>query len=204
MPIGHSEVRLSWDEFRSAAIDFLAASNSLSDGWTSKGDFTQIGGAYLSKTVRRQSHPPEEASCPELEDTSLETEAASTELSAAPHLVTIEYHLMYSLSYEVPVLYFNAWRSNGTLLDIEQVWDLADGAHRGALRDSKWNAVSQQDHPLLGTPFFYFHPCNSAELLGVLTSVGEGANKILSWLSAVGPLLGLNIPLEYVKLLAVD
>jgi len=198
------ETRLTWNEFCSDISELKNASDTLDDGWLSKGDFSECGRGYLSKIVRRRIAASATAACEDLEDAFLKEDFAE-EGTAVSEMVTFEYHLLYSLSFEVPVLYFNAWHSNGSLLDIEQIWDLASVAHKGAVRDSKWNAVSQQDHPLLGTPFFFFHPCNSANLLGDLTSPDTScSNRILAWLSVVGPILGLRVPIDYVKEMAKE
>lgn len=165
----------------------------------------------------------------------------------SPTSVHIEYHIVHSFSYEVPVLYFNATYSNGRQLSLEDTWRLL--SKQFVSRDVDcWGMVSQQEHPILHCPFYHIHPCHTAKVMelatktketqvdnhnheaslptssavhvneGVATSIasssdgGEGQgyrplqdcsrhnpNYLVTWLSMFGPLVGLNLPLEYAK-----
>lgn len=139
------------------------------------------------------------ATCENFEDSVLEQDDESeARLKGAKDVITLEYHLLYSLSYQVPILYFNAWRPNGEFLSIEEIWTLACPTLRGALKKARWGAISQQDHPILGTPYFFFHPCNSAQLLANVAQ-DDRANKVIAWLSVVAPLVGLPFSIEYLR-----
>jgi len=54
--------------------------------------------------------------------------------------------------------------------------------------------ISQDEHPLLGIPFYFLHPCGTENLL---EEVGGSASYLLSWLSVAGPAVGLFIPLQF-------
>lgn len=75
--------------------------------------------------------------------------------------------------------------------------------------------VTQAEHPILGVPFFTIHPCQTANIMALFRpgtiffylsvtsyivedpAVSSTANYLLSWLSVVGPVIGLELPLRY-------
>lgn len=110
-------------------------------------------------------------------------------------LTSWEYHVLYSPSYSVPVLYFNASDSNGGFLGLEHVVSRIN-LPPGVVLGNHLSVVSQTEHPVLRKPYCYLHPCHSADLL----PCPSGADNVLiSWLSAVGPVVGLEMRLEYAK-----
>ncbi len=50
------------------------------------------------------------------------------------------------------------------------------------LPDSSFALLSQGDHPTLGTPSWYFHPCHTAEVVGEI--VKSRQDDALRWLEA--------------------
>ena len=54
------------------------------------------------------------------------------------------------------------------------------------LRDSAFSLLSQGDHPTLGTPCWYLHPCHTAEVVGEILAESEldGDKGVLRWLEA--------------------
>eukprot|EP01104_Vermistella_antarctica_P015195 TRINITY_DN4926_c0_g1_i1.p1 TRINITY_DN4926_c0_g1~~TRINITY_DN4926_c0_g1_i1.p1 ORF type:complete len:336 (+),score=53.63 TRINITY_DN4926_c0_g1_i1:239-1246(+) len=80
---------------------------------------------------------------------------------------TFELHVLYSLSYAVPVLYFNASRTDGAPLSMEEVLECLPGAQAGVTRKH----LSQNEHPINGIPFFFIHPCETAQLMKNVPSV---------------------------------
>ena len=124
--------------------------------------------------------------------------------------VQMEYHVIHSVSFQVPILYFNASYSNGQSLVISDVWELLSPEF--VLPESdRWGMVTQQEHPYLGRPFYHIHPCHTAGAMGraVLCSTGKegkeegeggaGGNYLVTWLSTFGPVVGLTLPLEYAQ-----
>ncbi|XP_065352771.1 ubiquitin-like-conjugating enzyme ATG10 [Cloeon dipterum] len=193
-------MQISWEKFLEDIGDLKTKSDVVNDGWQLEGNVSQTGLAYLSKSLVNNVPVSSLPGCLELEESDLEECMLDPSTKINPSLqerVTFEYHILYSLSYAVPILYFNAWRENGSLLEIERIWDLAFSQYRNAVKSAKWGAVSQQDHPILGSPFFFFHPCNTANFLEDLP--GKTKNTVVSWLSVVGPLVGLTVPLFYAE-----
>jgi len=70
--------------------------------------------------------------------------------------------------------------------------------------------ISQDEHPVYGVPYFFIHPCQTADRLSELVECNPGNSKstpadlnyLLKWWSLVGPLLDLGItPKQYEELL---
>ncbi|KAJ1813444.1 hypothetical protein LPJ75_003188 [Coemansia sp. RSA 2598] len=59
-------------------------------------------------------------------------------------------------------------------------------------------ALGMQDHPELGTPYMYVHPCHTATLLRTVAlgdDVSVGCREYLAaWISLVGAAAGLALP----------
>ncbi|XP_026168489.1 ubiquitin-like-conjugating enzyme ATG10 isoform X2 [Mastacembelus armatus] len=112
-----------------------------------------------------------------------------------------EYHILYSCSYSTPVLYFRVSSLDGRGLSLEEVWSSVHPNFRLRLQKSPLNAITQQEHPLLGQPFFMLHPCRTEEFMKPVLQVVQDKhrpfNYILTWLSVMGPVVGLDIPLKY-------
>ncbi|KAJ2778333.1 E2-like conjugating enzyme atg10 [Coemansia javaensis] len=131
----------------------------------------------------------------------------------------VEYHVVYSRTWRVPVVYVRVHTGRGgsaaVELDAGRAAELlvADGAVRGAMAAVEFGgALGLQDHPELGTPFLYLHPCHTATLLRAVTAapaagggnsdggarenavaVGAG-DYVAALLSLVGPAVGLALP----------
>ncbi|XP_041660051.1 ubiquitin-like-conjugating enzyme ATG10 [Cheilinus undulatus] len=112
-----------------------------------------------------------------------------------------EYHILFSCSYGTPVLYFRATTLEGRSLSLEEVWSSVHPNFRLRLQTSPLNAITLQEHPLLGQPFFMLHPCRTEEFMKPVLQAAHqqqrAVNYVLSWLSVVAPLVGLEVPLKY-------
>ncbi|CAL1538628.1 unnamed protein product [Lymnaea stagnalis] len=114
--------------------------------------------------------------------------------------LTYEYHILYSESYCVPVLYFIVFRADGKLLSLEEVWKLCPSSYQKLLTENKWATLTQMEHPILGRPYLQLHPCHTADLMTQIMSHSKHYNKknyLVTWLSTVGPLVGLQISPSY-------
>ncbi|CAK6974263.1 ubiquitin-like-conjugating enzyme ATG10 [Scomber scombrus] len=91
--------------------------------------------------------------------------------------------------------------AEGRSLSLEEVWSSVHPNFRLQLQHSPLNTITQQEHPLLGQPFFMLHPCRTEEFMRPVLQAAQDqhrtVNYILTWLSVVGPLVGLDIPLQY-------
>ncbi|XP_077981887.1 ubiquitin-like-conjugating enzyme ATG10 [Glandiceps talaboti] len=128
-----------------------------------------------------------------------EDDNATIQTPGSISLCQYEYHVLYSLSYSVPVLYFNASKEDGKLLSLEEVWNNVPGSYQSRISDDRWSFITQQEHPLLCRPFYQLHPCHTADMMqaiGIDWSCQDN-NYLISWLSTVGPVVGLNLALSY-------
>uniref|UniRef100_A0A3B4YDU2 Ubiquitin-like-conjugating enzyme ATG10 n=1 Tax=Seriola lalandi dorsalis TaxID=1841481 RepID=A0A3B4YDU2_SERLL len=55
--------------------------------------------------------------------------------------------------------------SEGRSLSLEEVWGSVHPNFRVRLQSSPLSTVTQQEHPLLGQPFFMLHPCRTEEFM---------------------------------------
>ena len=116
-----------------------------------------------------------------------------------------EYHVVYSSSYQVPVLYFNVNRQNGTLLPLDTIWQQVPRYYQERLKHERWTFITQQEHPVLARPFYQLHPCYTDKFMTSVKSMrtGLGDKKMTSgakesfkylvvWLSVVALWSGLS------------
>ncbi|XP_074808909.1 ubiquitin-like-conjugating enzyme ATG10 isoform X3 [Natator depressus] len=127
-------------------------------------------------------------------------------ICATSEVIRYEYHVLYSSSYQVPVLYFRACFLDGRPLTLDEIWEGVHECYRARLLEGPWDTITQQEHPLLGQPFFVLHPCRTNEFMAPVLANSRRENRninyIISWLSIVGPVVGLNLPLSYAKLVS--
>ncbi|KAG8224685.1 hypothetical protein J437_LFUL003800 [Ladona fulva] len=189
---------LSWEEFLVLMDDFLEISNGIGDGWALFGEKNVFGGAYAVKREERSGKSVENSNLnSDLEETNLEkiledNSVVETEKNENKGRQFWEYHIVYSVSYSVPVLYFNAWRDSGELLTLEEIWNEIPPSMKPDAEDKYWSLISQQEHPLLGKPFFQIHPCQTANLISAIKGIA-GERIFIPWLSTVGPLVNLSL-----------
>ena len=101
-----------------------------------------------------------------------------------------DYHVVYNVYYSVPTLYFSVTKVTGELVSLKELWP-----HLSASKSDKWSMITQTEHPLLSTPYFYIHPCHTATMMKNI----EGSFYLLTWLSSLAPIVGLQLPLFIVK-----
>lgn len=111
--------------------------------------------------------------------------------------VSWEYNIIYSHSYSAPVLYFNVCFENGKLLSLEDIETFLNPVFRAQFIQNKWKYLSQQEHPYQRRPFFALHPCNTEDFMEQIVVENPTVNPLVSWLSTVAPVIGLEIDLSY-------
>ncbi|KAI4354099.1 hypothetical protein L6164_002998 [Bauhinia variegata] len=124
--------------------------------------------------------------------------------SEQPHeVIHYDFHIVYSASYRVPVLYFRAYHTDGQPLLFNDIEKDLPGNSAKLPSESKWTFITQEEHPYLNRPWYKLHPCGTGEwmkllFLGdpLLTVKGQLIERYLvSWFSVVGQVVGLKLPL---------
>jgi ubiquitin-like-conjugating enzyme ATG10 len=113
-------------------------------------------------------------------------------------LTKFEYHVAYSIVFNVPVLYFNIYHDNKVLRydQIMKAFVEKKRKERHHLPEdlNMYTFITQGEHPVLNKIFFYVHPCQTADLCK-LVGYNTSANYISSWLSFTGQCIELYLPI---------
>ncbi|KAJ8414877.1 hypothetical protein AAFF_G00024000 [Aldrovandia affinis] len=213
---GMGVFHLEEETFRHSCRQFICHSRALDDGWS----WEEVEGSdegYMKKSilgVGRTAPPPALDWCSRpgedmdtrpwteqvLEDEDEDEEQVGGDKETSS-VIRYEYHVLYSCSYQTPVLYFRASTLDGRSLSLEKMWDNVHPNYRQRLLQGPWDTITQQEHPLIGQPFFVLHPCRTQEfmrpVLAAASAENRSLNYIVSWLSSVGPVVGLSVPLSY-------
>ncbi|OAY63833.1 Ubiquitin-like-conjugating enzyme ATG10 [Ananas comosus] len=113
-----------------------------------------------------------------------------------------DFHIVYSYSYRVPILYFRGYRSDGHPLSLDEIVMDLPLHSSNTLKESKWTFLTQEEHPYLNRPWYMLHPCGISDWMKLLLVDGvsnEGSKTpqyLPAWLSVIGQAVGLRIPLE--------
>ncbi|EDW74531.2 uncharacterized protein Dwil_GK21969 [Drosophila willistoni] len=158
---------LTWQEFLTQSRQFLRMSQHLNDKWELYEKNQEEPNIFLKFSQKVRSK----------ED-----------------LINVEYHIVYSVSYQVPMLYFQAHRSDGSLLDLEATWRLLMLEFQSR-REELLQMLTQQEHPVLFRPFMALHPCRTAEVLDQFGQKSE--NLVLTFISLYGPHVQLQLSNGY-------
>ncbi|KAG8640413.1 ubiquitin-like-conjugating enzyme ATG10 isoform X2 [Manihot esculenta] len=118
-----------------------------------------------------------------------------------------DFHIVYSASYRVPVLYFRGYDSEGLPLQLNEIEKDLPACSAKVLLESKWTFITQEEHPYLNRPWYKLHPCGTSEWMKLLfldeAALAENRVAIelylVSWFSVVGQVIGLRVPIEMVN-----
>ncbi|XP_037928705.1 ubiquitin-like-conjugating enzyme ATG10 [Teleopsis dalmanni] len=116
-------------------------------------------------------------------------------------IIEMEYHIVYSISYQVPVLYFRAYKSDGSFLELQDSWRLFrsyDENETIRTRADMLSILTQMEHPVLFKPYFALHPCRTSD---ILAQTGSSSNRVLTFISLMGPYLQIYLNNKYGLLL---
>ncbi|XP_055919202.1 ubiquitin-like-conjugating enzyme ATG10 [Eupeodes corollae] len=191
---------MTWSDFLNSANQFIKLSKAYQDNWNLVEKDNTEGNTYLVYKQKIKIKIPEvKETSSDLTDFDIEElnrdDASTVDADKIEELFEIEYHVVYSTSYQVPVLYFRGSRSDGKPIGLEDAWNIfqnPSGDSRS--RSDMLSTLTQSDHPVLFTPFLGLHPCRTAELLN---QMGVSGNSILTFLSLMGPFVKLNLKNEY-------
>ena len=203
---------LIYEEFVRNARDLVAMSDRLGDGWELRHVRATDGPEETTFLVKRscvvstELHPVlSETSSDAGEPENIEDEDPATLPCGekSQEAVNFEYHVIYSPSYQVPVLFFTATFHSGRLVPLRDIWRFVSPVHVTRESGMEWESVTQQEHPILCRPFYHIHPCHTSTIMATaLTSNKdkEKLNYLLSWLTIFGPTIGLNVSIDYLQI----
>lgn len=103
-------------------------------------------------------------------------------------VLTHEYNIIYSDSFEVPVMYFTISKQDGSPLGYEKTLSSLIGFAADELKQ----VVHQVEHPILFRPFFMIHPCRTKLFMKSHKQLNPNY-YLICWLSTVGSILGLRL-----------
>ncbi|KAI0773852.1 hypothetical protein C8Q74DRAFT_1200480 [Fomes fomentarius] len=164
--------------------------------WSEHAYVSNLG--YLSRTIYlpRQVTPITEGEEDDIAGLAEDEDDAACHEAASGDFLTCHQYVVYSATFLVPTLYFTLHDPSGTPLALDQIMRSAlfrpqvlpssDGnTFALTLPDSSFALLSQGDHPTLGTPSWYFHPCHTAEVVGeIIAEVENRQDDALRWLEA--------------------
>ncbi|CAN6688384.1 unnamed protein product [Malus baccata var. baccata] len=202
---------LGWDGALSSR-DFYVAARAFADNWKEFNstfppwNWQQLG--YLSlericllgsskEDVNEVNHTGEEEASEPVDNATLVE-------SSSPQVCYYDFHIVYSVSYRVPVLYFRSYYIDGQPLALEETEKDLPACLSKVLLESKWTFITQEEHPYLKRPWYKLHPCGTSEWMKLLFHGDNSLPKngvaveqyLVSWLSVVGQVVGIRIPFE--------
>lgn len=140
------------------------------------------------------------------ESSNIEEEDEDVAIYHSPPSLTVssvEYHILPSTSYRVPVLYFFLHNLPPSILQsIDFVYEKLVPKHlqSGVRNAGVMGGISMTNHPLTDIPCFWVHPCNSAEamqnILGGIKGEVSPVKYMILWIGIVGSVVGLSLPKE--------
>ncbi|KAG0034287.1 hypothetical protein BGZ81_005391 [Podila clonocystis] len=151
------------------------------------------------------------ASIGDVEEEEDESQLSVSRDGADGEFLSVSYHIVFSPSYQVPVLYFNAFTSDGTTpVGLDQIYQsLVPHEWRDTVRNAGLSGgISQQDHPIFNIPYYYMHPCETVSLMEMVLAANPRrfgtqeaflTSYITAWLSFTGQAIGLSLPVEIAK-----
>ncbi|KAM6475302.1 ubiquitin-like-conjugating enzyme ATG10 isoform 2-T4 [Liasis olivaceus] len=168
---------LEENKFKQYCAEFVQHSQRMGDNWQWRSIKDSTDG-YMSKTHFQLKNRDGSSGRVDIVNdgptfTSVEEgldDSQEAEVSEASEVIRYEYHVLYSCSYQAPVLYFRACFLDGKPLTLDEIWKSVHECYRDRLWQGPWDTITQQEHPLLGQPFFVLHPCRTNEFMSSILS----------------------------------
>ena len=138
-----------------------------------------------------------------MDDTVISDEDVIFTAGKAEHgVLQLRWHfsIVYSPTWQCPILFFRVEQLDGTVVTSrESVLRMLKSQHHQNHVEDTWEFVSQDDHPIHNTPFFFLHPCQTQERMKILTNAAETHEHppgcyLLSWMSMILHAVGVPIP----------
>ncbi|KAE9417709.1 hypothetical protein Angca_008358, partial [Angiostrongylus cantonensis] len=102
-------------------------------------------------------------------------------------VINRQVHITYNSTYNVPVLWFNFYRRDGTPLVGSEVKEIVNNDDASNIAEY----ISLNEHPFLGVLFYNIHPCKTKDIMNELSGKG---NYIAKYNSFIGDRIGIDVP----------
>ncbi|KAL0949744.1 hypothetical protein HGRIS_009784 [Hohenbuehelia grisea] len=162
--------------------------------WTEHSYLSGLG--YMHRTVALYQHQEDAI----LSESAIDEEDEATSSLTPPQSLTCRQYVIYATSFQVPAFYFSIHDSNGSPLALKDLVRTCLFRHHAftgvetsafalGMPGSAFPLVSQGDHPTLGIPCWYFHPCETPKSVGdIMTEVEQPEwseqERLVRWLEA--------------------
>ncbi|KAJ5347725.1 Autophagy-related protein 3 [Penicillium brevicompactum] len=181
---------LTPSEFEGACQAIADRCTSAQDGWSIR-LLTKPGiGFRVTKYI----------SGPETPDPRSQEDDPEALVRTQPSL-QVDYDILLSSTYQVPVLYFGLRSHNHGPLGLDEVYQyVVPEQYKQELKSvGVMGGISMGYHPDSGAPAFFVHPCNTADAMAHLADAENvtPGSYLLIWLGLVGHCVNLHVPREY-------
>ena len=108
----------------------------------------------------------------------------------------VELNVVYSFTYSVPTLYLRPSLADGSPVPMD-AFTQALQATAGV--ESVASFVSQEEHPVFGGVYYFLHPCQASDRLGVLSAAAPDAappspiSTLVAWWGLMAPVVGVTL-----------
>ncbi|CAB3977160.1 Hypothetical predicted protein [Paramuricea clavata] len=149
-----SDGSLTREQFNNAIDKFVEKCQILNENWCVRHVENAPDQIYLAKrqtiattvenTCKTEFENLADDTEEYLKENTFDSSVYSSNTDQLKKILTFEYHVVYSPSYSVPVLYFSAWTQDGKLLSLEDIWKQVPEIHHDFLNYDKWSFITQQ------------------------------------------------------------
>ena len=124
--------------------------------------------------------------------------------------ITWYFSVVYSETYQVPVLYFHAQHTTSgepcsRAHVVRNLFPSGDPTTTTIITsDDSWEFISQEPHPHTGFPSYFLHPCRTSERIKLLRQGDENddddtVHYLWAWMCMMLPAVGFPIPAQFYR-----
>ncbi|OCB87508.1 hypothetical protein A7U60_g5413 [Sanghuangporus baumii] len=205
---------LSRADFEKSCKAFLSKVASSDDevfggwSWNEHAYLSRLGYLSRKRTARSYANTAGVGEEDEVLTGQSETDPATAATCEECDLLEVWQYIVYSATFQVPTFYFSVHTRSGSPLTLDGILSSSlfrrnvfpDARKTGfALQtpDHPFPLLSQGEHPTLGTPCWFFHPCETPVALTELVRADGGADtspgRLMElWLLLVGNVVNLK------------
>ncbi|KAL0476878.1 autophagy-related protein ATG10 [Acrasis kona] len=188
---------ISLDHFEKSCRDFVSNQDVQLQGW--KFCVVDGGGVYLNVVKRCDTRV--EVNVKECEELEFEEHDPSAVAVSNTSVIEFDFHIAYHKIFKVPFLLLRATVDGIQLGQQDIIQHLSEGKDDWLPKElNHYTFLTQGEHPVLGTIYFYLHPCQTAELITTVTDRDfERIDYVAVWLSFFGRAVGLHVPMSSIS-----